>query len=111
MRHSAISGLEECGYRRSNCNHGMLARSSSESDIVAVTGYPGNLDMGKYEEEEDSEDDRDDDEYLEAERNQQEQLPYPGFIPISMKYLDQNSRPRNWCLAMITNPYPFYNLI
>ncbi|EEB13736.1 hypothetical protein Phum_PHUM255550 [Pediculus humanus corporis] len=24
-----------------------------------------------------------------------------------MKYLDQKTRPRNWCLAMITNPYPF----
>jgi hypothetical protein len=24
--------------------------------------------------------------------------------------LDQNTRPRNWCLKMITNPYPFLNL-
>lgn len=115
MRHSAVGGVEECSYQRTSCNHGLLARSSSESDLVAVTGYPGSLDVKAYEEEEeeddgeDSEDDRDDDDddCMEAEPNSQEQLPYPGFVPISMKYLDQKSRPRNWCLAMITNPYPF----
>ena len=35
-----------------------------------------------------------------------EALPYPGFIPIALKYLDQHSRPRTWCLFLITNPYP-----
>lgn len=34
-------------------------------------------------------------------------LPYPGFPEISMKYLTQDSRPRSWCLKLITNPYPF----
>jgi voltage-dependent calcium channel T type alpha-1G len=77
-------------------------------------GYPGSLDVEAYEEEEeddeDSEDNRDDeDDCMDAEHNQREQLPYPGFVPVAMKYLDQNSRPRNWCLAMITNPYPFYS--
>lgn len=112
MRHSAVGGVEECGYRRTSCNHGLLARSSSESDLAAVTGYPGSLDVEAYEEEEeddgeDTEDDRDDDDCMGADHNHQEQLPYPGFVAISMKYLDQKSRPRNWCLAMITNPYPF----
>ncbi|XP_073996715.1 ca[2+]-channel protein alpha[[1]] subunit T isoform X3 [Rhodnius prolixus] len=32
-------------------------------------------------------------------------LPYPGFVHISLRYLDQTSRPRNWCLFMITNPW------
>lgn len=34
-------------------------------------------------------------------------LPYPGFPEISMNYLTQDSRPRSWCLMLITNPYPF----
>lgn len=34
-------------------------------------------------------------------------LPYPGFPEISLKYLTQDTRPRNWCLKLITNPYPF----
>ncbi|XP_050424042.1 voltage-dependent T-type calcium channel subunit alpha-1G isoform X2 [Adelges cooleyi] len=108
MRQSAVSGIEECGYRRTSCHHSLLVRSSSEPDIVAVSGYPGSLDMEAYDEEEDEddpEDEGDDDDCIDAERNQQEQLPYPGFVPISMKYLDQKSRPRNWCLAMITNPW------
>lgn len=115
MRHSAVGGVEECGYRRASCNHGLLARSSSDSDLAVVTGgYPGSMDIEAYEEEEeedgeDTEDDRDDDDdCMETDHNRQEQLPYPGFVPISMKYLDQKSRPRNWCLAMITNPYPFF---
>lgn len=124
MRHSAVGGVEECDYRRTSCNHGLLVRSSSDSDLAVVTvGYPGSLDVEAYEEEEeeadddecdgDSEDDDrdddddDDDDCMEAERNRQEQLPYPGFVAVSMRYLDQKSRPRNWCLAMITNPYPF----
>jgi len=118
MRHPAVSGVEECGYRRTSCNHGLLVRSSSDSDLAVVTaGYAGSLDVEAYEEaeeedDEDSENDRDDDDdCMEAENNQQEQLPYPGFVPIAMKYLDQKSRPRNWCLAMITNPYPFYRNI
>lgn len=36
-------------------------------------------------------------------------LPYPGIAPIALRYLSQTTRPRNWCLALISNPYPFYN--
>lgn len=32
-------------------------------------------------------------------------LPYPGFPEISMRYLRQDTRPRNWCLLLITNPW------
>lgn len=32
-------------------------------------------------------------------------LPYPGFPEISLKYLRQDTRPRNWCLLLITNPW------
>lgn len=34
-------------------------------------------------------------------------LPYPGFVEFSLKYLRQDSKPRIWCLKLITNPYPF----
>lgn len=37
-------------------------------------------------------------------------LPYPGFPEIALKYLTQDARPRNWCLLLITNPYPFFKL-
>ncbi|XP_030381070.1 voltage-dependent T-type calcium channel subunit alpha-1G [Scaptodrosophila lebanonensis] len=32
-------------------------------------------------------------------------LPYPGFPEIAMKSLTQDTRPRNWCLMLITNPW------
>lgn len=32
-------------------------------------------------------------------------LPYPGFPEYSMRYLAQDTRPRNWCLLLITNPW------
>lgn len=35
----------------------------------------------------------------------QPNLPYPGFVEFSLKYLSQDARPRNWCLQLITNPY------
>ncbi|XP_026469403.1 voltage-dependent T-type calcium channel subunit alpha-1G-like [Ctenocephalides felis] len=37
-------------------------------------------------------------------------LPYPGFAPVALRYLTQDSRPRSWCLKLITNPYPFSNI-
>lgn len=77
----------------------------------------------KEEEEEDEDDNEDedddddeDDEDQEDDENEEDdgvddvdgdELPYPGFVPVALRYLDQNTRPRNWCLALITNPYPF----
>lgn len=37
----------------------------------------------------------------------QPNLPYPGFVEFSFKYLSQDARPRNWCLQLITNPYQY----
>lgn len=34
----------------------------------------------------------------------QPNLPYPGFVEFSFKYLSQDTRLRNWCLQLITNP-------
>ncbi|KAF7265665.1 uncharacterized protein LOC143204144 [Rhynchophorus ferrugineus] len=34
-------------------------------------------------------------------------LPYPGIAPVVLQYLSQTTRPRSWCLALISNPYPF----
>lgn len=32
-------------------------------------------------------------------------LPYPGFPELALRYLAQDTRPRNWCLRLITNPW------
>lgn len=35
-------------------------------------------------------------------------LPYPAYVPVSWYCLEQTTRPRNWCLWLISNPYPFF---
>lgn len=35
-----------------------------------------------------------------------EALPYPALAPVVFFYLSQESRPRNWCLRLVCNPYP-----
>nr|XP_022916967.1 voltage-dependent T-type calcium channel subunit alpha-1G-like isoform X2 [Onthophagus taurus] len=32
-------------------------------------------------------------------------LPYPGIAPVVLGYLSQTTRPRSWCLALISNPW------
>ncbi|XP_031353487.1 voltage-dependent T-type calcium channel subunit alpha-1G isoform X1 [Photinus pyralis] len=32
-------------------------------------------------------------------------IPYPGIAPIALGYLSQTTRPRSWCLALISNPW------
>lgn len=36
-----------------------------------------------------------------------EALPYPSMAPVVFFYLKQTTRPRSWCLKMVSNPYPF----
>lgn len=40
-------------------------------------------------------------------REDEVDLPFPGFRPVTMFCLTQTTRPRNWCLRIVTNPYPF----
>lgn len=34
-------------------------------------------------------------------------LPYPGFRRVTLFWLTQTTHPRDWCLKLVTNPYPF----
>lgn len=62
---------------------------------------------GENDEDDEDDEDDDDDDDEDDEEEEGEGLPYPGFVPIVLRYLEQTTRPRNWCLALITNPYPF----
>lgn len=88
----------------------------SEADFAALSDFEDDED--DLEEEEEDDDDEDDDEEEDDDEDGEanndgnaivlgDGQPYPGFVPIALKYLDQRTRPRSWCLAMITNPYPF----
>ncbi len=65
------------------------------------------------EDEDDDEDDEsedEDDEEGDDYEDDDPQLPYPGFVPIALRYFDQTTQPRKFCLRMITNPYPFHTM-
>lgn len=38
---------------------------------------------------------------------EEEQQPYPALAPVAFFCLKQTTRPRNWCLRVVCNPYPF----
>lgn len=38
---------------------------------------------------------------------EEEQQPYPALAPLAFFCLKQTTRPRNWCLRVVCNPYPF----
>lgn len=116
-------------YRSASKAGGAGCEQGSDSDVAELSDLEDDEDedgageaadrravMQEDEEEEDDEDgeddgddddEDDDDEDDEEEEEEGEGLPYPGFVPVALRYLDQTTRPRNWCLALITNPYPF----
>ena len=40
--------------------------------------------------------------------DEDEDLPFPGFVPVAFRRLKQTTPVRYWCLKAVTWPYPFY---
>lgn len=109
-------------YRSTSKAGGGAGEQGSDSDVAELSdleddededGARDYVDRRAVVEEEEEDDDEDgengedDDEDDDDEEEEGDVLPYPGFVPVVLRYLDQTTRPRNWCLALITNPYPF----
>lgn len=45
------------------------------------------------------------DEDEEEDDEEQERVMFTGYVPIALKYFSQQSKPRYWCLKMITSPW------
>ncbi|GFT95645.1 hypothetical protein NPIL_218991 [Nephila pilipes] len=77
------SSGSSCSCQESGCDHRSLSCSSSRS----TRGYTPTRDsVGSVVDD---------------------SLPYPGFRPVTLFCLSQTSHPRDWCLKMVNNPYPF----
>ncbi|XP_012271946.2 voltage-dependent T-type calcium channel subunit alpha-1H [Orussus abietinus] len=76
-----------------------LGEQGSDSDVAELS------DLEDDEDEDDAAGEPDDDDDDDDEEDDGDGLPYPGFVPVALRYLDQTTRPRNWCLALITNPW------
>lgn len=40
-----------------------------------------------------------------SSNNSNESILFPGYVPVALKYFTQDSKPRIWCLKMITSPW------
>ncbi|XP_033214107.1 voltage-dependent T-type calcium channel subunit alpha-1H-like [Belonocnema kinseyi] len=77
-----------------------------DSDIAELSQFEDDNEKEIDEEaDKDEDDDNDDDDEDTDDNGERRDLPYPGFAPIALRYLNQNTRPRIWCLALITNPW------
>ncbi|KAK7571211.1 hypothetical protein V9T40_014815 [Parthenolecanium corni] len=69
------------------------ASNDNENEEDASVGEDGDKDREDEEDDTDEDDDDDDDDDEEDDDEEDvEQLPYPGFRPIALRYLDQRSR-------------------
>jgi hypothetical protein len=41
------------------------------------------------------------------EEEDDEELPFPGYVKTACYFMSQTSQPRNYCLRLVTWPYPF----
>jgi hypothetical protein len=116
----------ECSPSTAGPNYGGEGEAGGGGDdVLYYSGYHSeevDEDLEDLEEEQEEEDE-DDDEVEEEEEEEEEEdqvdgqeedeeeeddgLPFPGFVPVTLGFMTQYSRPRSFCLRMITNPYPF----
>ena len=75
-----------------------VAAAETSSTGVAFVDMPSSVLDHKY---------ADDEEDQQDEEENNDQLPYPGYVEKAFFYFLQTTRPRNWCLQLITWPYPF----
>lgn len=82
-------------YSRSTTKHGLASESCSSKSSASTSGACSRLSCSE------------DGDASSSSSTNDDHLPYPGFPEVALKYLTQDARPRNWCLLLITNPYPF----
>lgn len=84
---NSIDAKQQKNSPKVNTNEQVLSRSTTTNNNDISTG--------------DDDDDEDDDDSDETSQS----LLFPGFVPIALKYLSQETKPRIWCLKMITSPW------
>jgi len=82
-----------------DCVTTSIAAAEASSTGVAFVDMPTSvLEITDNEYAEDSDNDENED---------NDGLPYPGYVEKAFFYFLQTTRPRNWCLQLITWLYPF----
>jgi len=84
-----------------HCINVGVAVTEASSTGVAFFDMP--TDVLEISNAEYSGDDDDDD-----ENEENNGLSYPGYVEKAFFYFEQTTRPRNWCLQLVTWPYPLW---
>ena len=79
---------------------GSVAAAEAATTGVAFVDMPTSVfEIADADGDDNDDDDKDDDE-------ENDSLSYPGYVEKAFFYFLQTTRPRNWCLQLITWPYP-----
>ncbi|XP_034490268.1 voltage-dependent T-type calcium channel subunit alpha-1G [Drosophila innubila] len=102
-RHSGASSLSDAAHRsRTRATRGRTSATAAAGGTSAASSSTASSCNGSC-----SSDDGDSSHTSSSSSSSsgEPNLPYPGFPEIAMKALTQYTRPRNWCLMLITNPW------
>lgn len=98
---SLCTGLEREGSLVFSGANRRLSGEDCDKKLVECTRTDSDEDEEEEEEEEGEEMD------VVGPVDEDQDLPYPGFMRKAFIYFEQTSPPRSWCLRLITWPYPF----
>jgi hypothetical protein len=92
-----FNGPSLTAMKRGSQNGGVERRHSSQNNKSSLSTSSDDVSSGSHSSCSISDD-------TSSTSSGQPNLPYPGFVEFSFKYLSQDTRLRNWCLQLITNP-------
>ena len=102
---SLCSDLNREGSLMLNGANRRLSGDDCDKQLVECA-HPDDDDDDEEEEEEEEEAGEEENDVV-GPVDEDQDLPYPGFMRKAFIYFEQTSPPRSWCLRLITWPYPF----
>ena len=81
-----------------------LNRNESSFDSIGLKKKI-NLDLKNRSSDQEYSEIANDDEDEEEVDDEEDQVLFTGYVPIALRYFTQQSKPRYWCLKMITSPW------
>lgn len=91
--------------------HNLESKDSQHSDTIIRREKSRSVPV-KIEDTEDEKEKSGDKDKVEFDpesgiQDDDENLPFPGFVPVAFRCCPQTMAPRRWCLRLVSWPYPF----
>jgi hypothetical protein len=88
-------------YKKSKKNNSGDETAAAVDDFNDVDDDDENININNNNNNNKEEEDESESE----DENSNNEALYPGYVPIALKYFNQETKPRIWCLQMITSPW------